>query len=452
MIIRSASNERTEPLRRQLMRLTTPIFIEIALVVLVGFVDMLMLSSCGDGAVAAVGLASQMVTLVFLVYRFAASGVAVVCAQYHGAGLRKRLVQVVGVALVFNALLGFVVSALLYFNAEAILRMMGLREGLMAEGAAYLRITGAFSFFQAIGFTFSSSLRSVDRVRSPMVATAVANIVNVVGNYFLIYGHCGCPALGVVGAAWATAASQCVSMAILMVHHTRVHIRRYPRVWFRPFPWREFAGIFRIGLPAIGEELSYCLSQAVTIYFINKISTEALTTRTYVANSVMFTYLFGMSAIQAGDILVGHLVGQRRYKAAYLLGNFFYRRALAVTLCCSGALALVGPSVLRLLTQNAEIIRMGTVLFWIDCVLEIGRVRNIFACGTLRAAGDVLYPMVIGVSFQWVVAVGVFWLFAIPMGFGLVGAWCAFLLDENLRGCILIRRWHAKAWIGKSLA
>jgi len=434
------------------MHLTIPIFMEIALVVLVGFVDMLMLSSCGDGAVAAVGLASQIVMLVFLVYRFASSGAAVVCAQYHGAGLRKRLVQVVGVALVFNAALGFVVSALLFFNAESIMRLMGLREELMAEGAAYLRIAGAFSFFQAVGFTFSASLRSVDRVRSPMVATAVANIVNVVGNYLFISGHCGCPALGVAGAAWATAASQCVSMTILLVHHTRVHIHRYPLAWFRVFPWREFAGIFKIGLPAIGEELSYCLSQAVTIYFINRISTEALTTRTYVSNSVMFTYLFGMSAIQAGDILVGHLVGQHRYKTAYLLGTYFYRLSLAVSLCCSGALAVVGPWVLGLLTRNSEIVRLGTVLFWIDCVLEVGRIRNIFACGTLRATGDVIYPMVVGVTFQWVIAVGVFWVCAIPLGFGLVGAWVAFTIDENVRGCILIRRWHAKAWMGKSLA
>ena len=434
------------------MHLTIPIFMEIALVALVGFVDMLMLSSCGDGAVAAVGLASQIVVLVFLVYRFAASGVAVVCAQYHGAGLRKRLVQVVGVALVFNAALGFVVSASLYFNAEAILRMMGLREELMADGAAYLRIVGTFSFFQALGFTFSASLRSVDRVKSPMVATAVANVVNVVGNYLVIYGHCGCPALGVVGAAWATAASQVVSMTILMVHHTRVHIRRYPWAWFRVFPWREFMGIFKIGLPAIGEEMSYCLSQAVTIYFINQISTDALTTRTYVARSVMFTYLFGMSAIQAGDILVGHLVGKHHYRAAYLLGNFFYRRALAVTLCCSGTLAVAGPWVLGLLTENAGILRLGTIIFWIDCVLEIGRVRNIFSCGTLRAAGDVIYPMVVGVTFQWVIAVGVFWVVAIPLGLGLVGAWVVFLIDENVRGCILIRRWHARSWAGKSLA
>ena len=434
------------------MRLTIPIFVEIALVVLVGFVDMLMLSSCGDGAVAAVGLASQIIMLVFLVYRFAASGVAVVCAQYHGAGLRKRLVQVVGIALIFNALLGLGTSALLYFNAEEILRMMGLRGNLMADGAAYLRITGAFSFFQAMGFTFSASLRSVDRVRSPMVATVVANVVNIVGNYLLIFGHCGCPVLGVAGAAWATVASQGVVMTILLVHHAQVHIRRYPMAWFRPFPWREFAVIFKIGLPAMGEEFSYCLSQSVTIYFINQISTEALTARTYVFNSVMFAYLFGVSLVQGGDILVGHLVGQHRYKAACILGDFFYRRSMGVTLCCSGLLALVGPWVLSFLTENPEIIRLGSILLCIDCVLEIGRIRNIFSCWTLRAVGDVFYPMVVGVTFQWVIAVGLFWVVAIPLGWGLVGAWCVFALDENVRGCILLRRWHAKAWIEKSLA
>lgn len=441
-----------EPLRRQLTKLTIPIFVEIAFVMLVGFVDMIMLSSCGDGPVAAVGLCGQIMMLTFLVYRFSASGLAVVCAQYHGAGFRKRLVQAVGVSILFNTVLGLGASAFLYCNAEAILRMMGLREELMLDGVAYLRVTGAFSFFQAVGFALSSSLRSVDRVRAPMVATAVANGVNVLGNYLLIFGAFGFPALGVSGAAWATVASQGVSLAILAVHHTRVHIRRYPLDWFRPFPFQELRNIFKIGLPAISEELSYSVSQAVAIYFINQISTEALTIRTYACNSVAFTYLFGLSAVQGGSILVGHYIGRRRFLAAYLLGNLVYRRALAVSLCCSLLLALAGPWVFGLLTDNAGIIRLGAVILWIDCVLEIGRIRNIFACGMLRAAGDVLYPMMVGISFQWAVAVGLFWVFAIPLGWGLVGGWVAFTLDENIRGCILIRRWHLRKWTEKCLA
>ena len=73
-----------------------------------------------------------------------------------------------------------------------------------------------------------------------------------------------------------------------------------------------------------------------------------------------------------------------------------------------------------------------------------------FPCRTCRQLDQT--AAVVGGTFQWVIAVGVFWVVAIPLGFGLVGAWIVFLIDENVRGCILIRRWHAKAWIDKSLA
>lgn len=248
-----------ERLRRQLWRLTLPIFVEVALVILVGAVDVFMLSSCGDDVVGAVGLDNQLISLIFLVFQFAAIGAGIVCAQYHGAGLHKRLIQVVGLALVFNVFLGIAVSALVYFRAEELLRLMGLEERLIPQGAEYLKITGAFAFFQAVSFTFSSSLRSVDKVKYPMYITVVANLVNVFGNWLLIFGHWGCPQLGVAGAAWATVASRAVSALLLGIVHTRVHIRRFPLKWFVPFPWREFRNLFRVGFPAMGEEVSYCL-------------------------------------------------------------------------------------------------------------------------------------------------------------------------------------------------
>lgn len=215
-------------LRGQLGRLTLPIFVEIALVMLVGAVDTFMLSSCGDGAVAAVGLDNQLVMLVFLVYEFVSIGAGIVCAQYHGAGLRQRLVQVVGIALAFNAIIGLAASAFLLCKSEWVLQAMGLRAELMPEGVTYLKITGALSFFQALSFAFSASLRSVDRVKAPMIVTAIVNLINIVGNYVLIFGHFGCPAMGVAGAAWATAGSRAIGFVLLAAIHTKVHIQRYP--------------------------------------------------------------------------------------------------------------------------------------------------------------------------------------------------------------------------------
>ena len=183
-------------------------------------------------------------------------------------------------------------------------------------------------------------------------------VLNALGNYLLIFGHCGCPALGVAGAAWATAGSRAVSMVLLAAVHFHVHIPSFPLAWFRPFPWREMRNLFKIGLPPMGEELSYCLSQVVITYFINRISTDALTTRTYAVHVIMFAYLFCVSIVQGGDILVGHLVGRVRYSAAYAMGNFFLKWSLVITLAGSVLIALAGPWIFRLLTTNPEIIRL----------------------------------------------------------------------------------------------
>ena len=196
----------------------------------------------------------------------------------------------------------------------------------------------------------------------------------------------------------------------------------------------------------MSENISYSLSQVVITYFINQISNEALAARTYCYNVIMFVYLFCVSITQGGDILVGHLVGQWRHRAAYVLGNYFFRWAMIITISGSILLAIAGPSILHLFTDNMEIIQMGIWVLVVDVFLEIGRTSNIFAGSTLRATGDTVYPFVVGVIFQWSIAVGLSYVMGIPLGFGLVGMWVGFALDENIRGIILLRRWRSGKW------
>ena len=436
-------------LKRQLKVLTIPVFIEMALVMLLGAVDTVMLSRYSDNSVAAVGLDNQLMSLVFLVYQFFSMGAAILCAQYIGAGLRKRLVQVVGMALVVNLILGMAVSVLIFFYAGQLLQLMGVRPELMDDGLTYLRLTGALSFFQALSLTFSASLRSADKVVWPMVVTGIVNVLNIFGNYALIFGHWGCPQLGVEGAAIATATSRAIAMLLLAAIHFRVHISRFPLRYFRPMPWQELRNLLKIGIPAMSENISYCLSQVVITYFINQISNEALAARTYCHNMIMFVYLFCLSITQGGDILVGHLVGQQRHQAAYILGNYFFRWSMIITLTGSVMLAIAGRSILTSFTDNADIIAMGVWVLVVDIFLEIGRTSNIFAGSTLRATGDAIYPFVVGVIFQWSIAVGLSYVIGIPLGYGLVGMWIGFAIDENVRGIILMRRWKSGKWRSK---
>ena len=439
-----------ESVKRRLFKLAAPIFIETLLIMMLGAVDTIMLSRHSDSSVAAVGVVNQIIMLTFLVFEVINLGTSVLCSQYLGAKMPKKVVQVVGVSLLANLLIGGAISLFLYLMNANILRWMGLGPELLADGVDYMRIVGSFAFFQAISLTLSASLRSANKAIYPMMVTVVVNILNIIGNYSLIFGKFGLPELGVEGAAISTAISRGVAMVLLFIILFRKHIHRFPLAYFRPFPWEELKKLMKIGLPSAGEQLSYSSSQVVITFFINLLGVEALATRTYCANMIMFVYLFSIAMGQGGAICIGYLIGENKPRAAFLLGKYVMKKSVLITFLLSCLLALTGPYILGMLTKNQEIIQLGILILYIDVLLEIGRPVNIFATNALRAAGDVNYPFYVGFVVMWLVAVGGGYLFGIHWGWGLVGMWFAFLCDESIRGVIFVRRWYGLKWLHKS--
>ena len=416
---------------------------------MLGAVDTIMLSQYSDESVAAVGVVNQIVMLAFLIFEVINIGTSVLCSQYLGAKMQKNMVQVVGVALLFNLVIGLLISAILYSGATTLLGWMGLRPELLKYGIGYMQIVGAFAFFQAISFTISASLRSADKAIYPMLVTVLVNIMNIIGNYSLIFGKWGMPALGAEGAAISTSVARGVSMVVLFVILFRKHIPRFPLNYFRPFPWVELKNLLKVGLPSAGENMSYSFSQVVITYFINILGNNALATRTYTVNIVMFVYLFAIAMAQGGAISIGHLVGQKKIRAAYLLGKYVMRLSILVSLVLSCVWAASGHFIFSMLTDNQEIIKMGVTIMMVDIIVEIGRAVNIYATNALRSAGDVNFPFYVGVAVQWTVSVGFSYLFGIHWGWGLVGMWCAFLLDENIRALLFVKRWNSMRWAKK---
>lgn len=416
---------------------------------MLGAVDTIMLSQYSDESVAAVGVVNQIVMFAFLIFEVINIGTSVLCSQYLGAKMQKNMVQVVGVALLFNLVVGLLISAILHYGATTLLGWMGLRPELLRYGIGYMQIVGAFAFFQAISFTISASLRSANKAIYPMLVTVLVNIMNIIGNYSLIFGKWGMPALGAEGAAISTSVARGVSMVVLFVILFRKHIPRFPLNYFRPFPWVELKNLLKVGLPSAGENMSYSFSQVVITYFINILGNNALATRTYTVNIVMFVYLFAIAMAQGGAISIGHLVGQKKIRAAYLLGKYVMRLSILVSLVLSCVWAASGHFIFSMLTDNQEIIKMGVTIMLVDIIVEIGRAVNIYATNALRSAGDVNFPFYVGVAVQWTVSVGFSYLFGIHWGWGLVGMWCAFLLDENIRALLFVKRWNSMRWAKK---
>ena len=437
-------------LSRQLASLAGPIFIETLLVMTLGAVDTFMLSRYSDNSVAAVGVVNQLMNLVFLLFEVISLGTSILCSQYIGAGRRDKVVQVVGISLMFNLLSGVILSSCLYFFADDMLLLMGLRPDLMSEGLPYMKIVGGFAFFQAISLSLSASLRSADKAKYPMYVSVVVNILNIIGNYTLIFGKFGMPALGVEGAAISTSVCRFVSVVILFVVLFKKHIPSFPKELFTPFPWVELKNLLKIGIPSAGEHFSYSLSQVVITYFINMISNQALATRSYVVNIVMFTYIFALSIAQGGAILIGHLVGMKKIKAAHAIGKRVMRLGVTMSVSLSLVTAIFGRHILGMLTTDPWIISTGATILWIEILLENGRALNFFGVNSLRSAGDIYFPVLVGIVVMWGVQVVGSYVLGISLGWGLIAMWAVFALDENIRGFIFLRRWNSFKWVGKS--
>lgn len=436
-------------LKLELRKLVVPLMVETLLVMMLGLTDTIMLGQYSDNAVAAVGMVNQILSLVFLLFTIISIGTSVLCSQYLGAGRRVRMIQVTGVSLLLNFVLSIIMSGVLFVAANPILHFMGMRAELIQYGLIYLQIVGGFVFTQAITNTVSASLRADNKVVAPMIVIAVTNVLNIIGNYTLIFGHFGCPSLGVMGAGISTSISRVVAMIVILVIMHYKHIESFPLRLFRPFPFKELKNLLKIGLPSAGENISYNLQQLTLLYFINLISNEALATRTYVVNVVMFVYMFAICMANGGSISIGHLVGQGKHRAAFLMGRFVWRWAAVVSVVFSLICALCGPWIMDALTDNEEIIRLGCIVFWIDLLLEGGKSINIYATNALRATGDVMFPFYLGVIAQWSLGVFLGWLFGIYFGWGLIGMWFAFVLDEDIRGAIFIVRWNSMKWAHK---
>lgn len=438
-------------LRGKLLKLTGPIFLETLLILTLGVVDTLMLSHYSDNAVAAAGVVNQLLNMVFLLFNVTAVGTSVMCALYFGAKDTKSFTQVVGVSLLFNAIIGIIISALLTFGGKQMLVWMDIRPNLMPMAVTYMQIVGGFGFFQAISFTVSAVLRAANKPNYAMQVTCLINIFNIIGNYSLIYGHFGFPEMGIQGAAISTSVCRGLGMLFLFFVLFKRLIHRMPLAYFRPFPFDKLRDVLKVGMPSAAEQISYDAAQVCVVYFINMLGNEVLTARVYIMNIVIIGYIFSLAMASATSVCTGNLVGAGKKQAAYILSWYAWKRSLMITFVASMGVYLCGRFLLGCFTENESIIEIAMSALLIDVFLEHGRATVLMFLFCLRSVGDVVVPVLIEIVCMWVFAVSFGYFMGIALGLGLAGIWVGLALDESSRGLVLALRWRTQKWKQRNL-
>ncbi|PTA84060.1 MATE family efflux transporter [Bacillus sp. Nf3] len=436
-------DEKTHP---SLFALTWPIFIEISLYMLMGSADTLMLSQYSDNSVAAVGVSNQLLNLLIVMFSFITTGTTIVIAQLLGADRKQEATQVAYVSLGTNFLISFVISLLMFMLAVPILHMMGLSSELMPDAAVFLQIVGLLSFIQALIMTYSAILKSYGYTRDTMYVTIGMNLLNVAGNYLVIFGPFGFPVLGVMGVAFSTSLARLIGlMAMILIVRRRIGLRFSLKSMFH-IQRTHLKRLLKIGIPSAGEQLSYNGSQMIITLFITFMGTQALAAKVYTQNLMMFIMLFGAAISQGTQILIGRHIGAKEFDAAYRRCMKSLYWAIAISLLSSTALSLSSTHLLTFFTSNHEIIQIAATLLLLTIILEPGRSFNMVIINSLRAAGDAKFPVYMAMISMWGIGLPIAYLLGIQLEMGLIGVWISFIVDEWVRGIFMYRRWRSRVW------
>src|SRR5580658_4928297 len=200
-----------------LIALAWPIFIEQTLRLLIRTVDTFMVSHVSDGAVAALGVANQIVVFFLIAFNFIGIGTSVVITHHLGARDRAGADRIASSAIAVNTWLGAAFSAAVYFLAHPMLRAMQLPGSLMEYALPFLGLMGGTLFMESMNISIAAVLRAHRHTRDAMLVTLGQNILNVAGNCITLFGLLGCPRMGVTGVALSGVVSRLIALVALAV-------------------------------------------------------------------------------------------------------------------------------------------------------------------------------------------------------------------------------------------
>lgn len=435
----------------RLFSITWPIFIDLALRMMLGTADVFMLSRISDEVTGAVGLANEIIIFCILMFGFVGIGTSVAVAQYLGAGRAAEASRLSALAITINFIFGIMISLGLVILGGPLMKLMNLPPEQIEIAKLYLGIVGAFIWVEALSNAISAIIRSNGYTRDVMFVTLGVNIIHVMGNALLIFGNMGFPELGVAGAAISTVVSRLLGTIVLIAYLYRrisVPIRLKDYVTFNG---KFVSQILRIGVPSAGEHLSWQSQHMMMVSFINIIGVTALSTHVYVMNISNYFLALGMAIGMGTEIIIGHMVGAGEMNAAYHKLLRSLRISFITTVAIVGIASIFRKELLGLFTDNPEIIAMGSGILLLSVLLEPGRTFNLVVINSLRAAGDAKFPVLMGIISMWGIAVPLAYWFGLRMELGLFGIWLAFAVDEWLRGLLMLLRWKSRAWQNKAL-
>lgn len=418
--------------RRAIVLLSIPMVLEMAGEALFAVVDVFFVSRIGVDAVATVGLTESVMTLIYSLAWGMGMGITAVVARRTGekdaAGASRAALQGVMLAILLGALIA--VPGVLF--APDILRIMGASVAVQTEGSAYTAIMFGSNVVILLLFGINAIFRGAGNALMALWSLWLANIINCILDPILIFGLGPIPAMGVTGAAVATAIGRGCGVLLQFYYLFRVG----EKVSLRGAPWRlDLVVMWNIVRVSFWGTVQFMIPSGSWMFLVRIISTfgsSAVAGYTIAVRIIIFSLLPAWGMANAASTLVGQNLGakqpDRAARSAWLCGH--YNMAFMVLVAI--LFWAFAPQLIGFFTDDAEVAGYGVDALRIVCLGYFFYGYGMVLAQAFNGAGDTLTPTWMNVICFWMIEIPLAWFLARFLGWGPDGVFASIAISESL--------------------
>lgn len=433
---------------KQVAVLAIPVAMQNLLTTTGSMVDTMMIASLGENYVGAVGLCAQFTSLLFSCYWGFVGGGMLFFSQYWGARDDDGIDRSYGMTLTCMLTIGSIFTVLALAFPEFVMRVYTDKESLQIIGVEYLRVVGLAYIPQVLSVAMSSLLRSTERVKIPLFASIVSVCTNIFLNWVFIFGNLGVPAMGVRGAAIATACAGAVNALMICV---LAKIQGYPYIFHirKHFKWNteKAKEYFTKCFPIICNELLIGVGNMAFNMVLGRQAEEAIDALAVfrTIEGLVIGFFAGFSS--AASVLVGTSVGAGELDRAYERAKRIIYLCQGSILALGGVLVALHDPILHVMGLSGQSYEYGTGLIIIYCVTAVIRMGNWAQNDTYRSAGDAVTGTVLEITFMYLMLIPLTCLAGLVWKLPFFAVFICTYIDEPIRYILMQIHMYSGKWI-----
>jgi MATE family multidrug resistance protein len=430
---------------RPTLRLAIPLVLAELGWMSMAIVDTMMVGRLPNSAVAisAVSLGGILVHTLAFFGGGLLTGLDTLVSQAFGAGQREDCHR----SLVHGIYLSFALAPLLMAPVwffDSLLRQAHIAPDIIALAVPYSKAMAWGTLPLLLYFAMRRCMQGMNLVRPIAFALVTANLINAVGNWLLIYGKLGAPAMGAVGSGWSTAWARIYLAAVLvgyLLWYDRKHRTELLRTPIQPDLMR-IRRLIALGLPAAMQITLEIGVFALVTALIGRLGAISLASHQIALNTVSLTYMVPLGISSAAAVRVGQAIGRRNPQGAADAGGSAIFFGAAFMTLAGIALLLFPRGIARIFTPDAAIIRSTVLLLAAGAAFQLFDGIQTVATGALRGTGDTRTPMFCHFTAYWIIGLPLGYWLCFSRGWGAFGLWAGLSLALILIGIVLLFAWR----------